>query len=130
MISCVSLSSSFIFPSSVSISVVYSSKSVWIKSKFIYHTITIKLVSIPWDCYTPAIRSIGETERMATRLKVKEIAERKGMSQRQLFFRSQVDLKTIQRMYRYPTATVITTDTLDKLARALHVDASLLVDSD
>jgi|GraSoi2013_100cm_1033763.scaffolds.fasta_scaffold09726_1 DNA-binding Xre family transcriptional regulator len=67
---------------------------------------------------------------MATRLKVKEIAEARGMSQRQLFFRSQVDLKTIQRMYRYPTATVITTDTLDKLARALHVDASLLVESD
>ena len=67
---------------------------------------------------------------MATRLKVKEIAERKGMSQRQLFFRSQVDLKTIQRMYRYPTTTVITTETLDKLARALHVDVSLLVESD
>jgi len=67
---------------------------------------------------------------MATRLKVKEIAEATGMSQRQLFFRSQVDLKTIQRMYRYPTTTIITTETLDKLARALHVDASLLIESD
>ena len=96
----------------------------------IYHTITNELVSIPWDCYTCAICSMGETRSMATRLKVKEIAEARGISQRQLFFRSQVDLKTIQRMYRYPTTTVITTDTLDKLARALNVDVSLLVESD
>jgi len=67
---------------------------------------------------------------MATRLKVKEIAEARGMSQRKLFFRSQVDLKTIQRMFRYPTTTVVTTDTLDKLARALDIDVSLLVESD
>lgn len=67
---------------------------------------------------------------MATRLKVKEIAEALGMSQRKLFFRSQVDLKTIQRVYRYPTTTVVTTETLDKLARALNVDVSLLVESD
>jgi DNA-binding Xre family transcriptional regulator len=73
---------------------------------------------------------MGETSNMATRLKIKEIAEARGISQRQLFFRSQVDLKTIQRMYRYPTTTVVTTDTLDKLARALHVDVSLLVESD
>jgi len=73
---------------------------------------------------------MGETRSMATRLKVKEIAETRGISQRQLFFRSQVDLKTIQRMYRYPTTTVITTDTLDKLAKALNVDVSLLVESD
>jgi DNA-binding Xre family transcriptional regulator len=73
---------------------------------------------------------MGETSNMATRLKIKEIAEARGISQRQLFFRSQVDLKTIQRMYRYPTTTVVTTDTLDKLARALQVDVSLLVESD
>ena len=96
----------------------------------IYHTITNKLVSIPWDCYTCAIRSKGEIGSMATRLKVKEIAEARGMSQRKLFFRSQVDLKTIQRMFRYPTTTVVTTETLDKLARALNVDVSLLVESD
>ena len=67
---------------------------------------------------------------MATRLRVKEVAEAMGMSQRKLFFRSQVDLKTIQKIYRYPITTVITTETLDKLARALHVDVSLLVESD
>jgi DNA-binding Xre family transcriptional regulator len=33
-------------------------------------------------------------------------------------------------MFRYPTTTVVTTDTLDKLARALDVDVSLLVESD
>jgi len=103
---------------------------MWIKTIVIYHTITYELVSIPWDCYTCAIRSKGEIGSMATRLKVKEIAEARGMSQRKLFFRSQVDLKTIQRMFRYPTTTVVTTDTLDKLARALDIDVSLLVESD
>ncbi|HVB72439.1 MAG TPA: helix-turn-helix transcriptional regulator [Ktedonobacteraceae bacterium] len=66
---------------------------------------------------------------MATRLKVREIAQFRGLSQRKLFFRSEVDIKTIQRIYHDPTA-VVTTETLDKLARALNVDVSLLVESD
>jgi transcriptional regulator with XRE-family HTH domain len=67
---------------------------------------------------------------MSVRLKVREVAEAKHISQRQLFFRSQVDLKTIQKIYRDPTGTVITIETLGKLARALDVDVSLLVESD
>lgn len=67
---------------------------------------------------------------MATvRLKVREIAEAKHISQRQLFFRSQVDLKTIQKIYRDPINTIITTETLGKLAWALNVDASELIES-
>ncbi len=67
---------------------------------------------------------------MGIRFKVREIAEGKKISQRQLFFRSQVDLKTIQKIYRYPTSAVITTETLDKLAQALNVDVSLLIESE
>ena len=67
---------------------------------------------------------------MQVRLKVREIAEAKNISQRQLFFRSQVDLKTIQKIYRDPTGTIITIETLGKLAYALGVDASLLIESD
>ena len=66
---------------------------------------------------------------MAVRLKIKEYAQARGLSQRKLFFRSEVDVKTLQRVYRDPYA-VVTTETLDKLARALSVDASLLVESD
>ena len=67
---------------------------------------------------------------MAVRLKVREVAEAKKVSQRQLFFRSRVDLKTIQKIYRDPTGTVITIETLGKLATALNVDVSLLLESD
>jgi transcriptional regulator with XRE-family HTH domain len=62
-------------------------------------------------------------------LRVKEIAIYKGISQRQLFLRSGVDIKTIQRIFHFPDTTVVTTETLDKLARVLGVDISLLVES-
>ena len=62
------------------------------------------------------------------RLKVKEIAVRKGISQRKLSIRSEVDIKTIQKIYRYPTS-IVTTETLDKLAKVLVVDASELIES-
>jgi transcriptional regulator with XRE-family HTH domain len=63
------------------------------------------------------------------RLKVKEVAQQKQMSQRQLFFRSHVDLKIIQRIYREPSKTVVTIETLDRLAMALDVDVSELIES-
>jgi DNA-binding Xre family transcriptional regulator len=70
-----------------------------------------------------------EGEQAVYRLKVKEVAQQKQMSQRQLFFRSHVDLKIIQRIYREPSKTVVTIETLDKLAMALDVDISELVES-
>jgi DNA-binding Xre family transcriptional regulator len=63
------------------------------------------------------------------RLKVKEVAAAKGLSQRQLFFRSGVDLKTIQNIFREPTITNVTIETLDRLAVVLDVDVSDLVES-
>ena len=62
------------------------------------------------------------------RLKVKEIAAAKGISQRKLSIRSEVDIKTIQKIYRYPTS-IVTTETLDKRANVLGVDASDLIES-
>ena len=63
------------------------------------------------------------------RLKIKEIAAAKGISQRKLSIRSEVDIKTIQKIYRYPYS-IITTETLDKLAKVLGVNASELIDSE
>ena len=54
------------------------------------------------------------------RLRVKEIAQAKGISQGKLSRMSDVDDNTIKRIYRNPTANV-NTDTLNKLARALGV---------
>lgn len=62
------------------------------------------------------------------RLKVKEIAQQKGFSQRKLFLRSEVDIQIIRRIYRNPQ-TVITTATLDKLATVLGVNISELIES-
>ncbi|MBE3561703.1 MAG: helix-turn-helix transcriptional regulator [Ktedonobacteraceae bacterium] len=62
------------------------------------------------------------------RLKVKEVAREKGVSQRQLSLRSGVDINTVRRIFRYPT-TIVTTETLDKLAKVLDVDASTLIES-
>lgn len=63
------------------------------------------------------------------RLKVKEVAQAKGISQRQLFIRSGVDIKTIQKIYRNPH-TVITVETLAKLADVLGVDVSELIENE
>jgi DNA-binding Xre family transcriptional regulator len=61
------------------------------------------------------------------RLKVKEIAQQKKMSQRQLYLRSGVDIKTLQKIYRDPH-TIVTTETLGKLAKVLGVDSSELIE--
>jgi DNA-binding Xre family transcriptional regulator len=63
------------------------------------------------------------------RLKVKEVARQRGISQGKLSRLSDVDLTTLQRIYKNPTAANVTVFTLDKLARALGVDASELIES-
>jgi len=63
-----------------------------------------------------------------TRLKVKEIAEAKHISQRRLSLRSGVDLRTVQKIWRDPYK-IVTTETLDKFAKVLGVDASVLIES-
>lgn len=65
---------------------------------------------------------------MAVRLRVKEIAQQKGISQGKLSRTADVDIKTLQRIYRHPT-TIVTTETLDKLSKTLGVDVSELVES-
>ena len=77
-------------------------------------------------CYTAS--TTGRRIQGVIRLKVKEIAQQKGISQGRLSRTADIDIKTIQRIYRFPT-TIITTETLDKIARALGVDASELIES-
>jgi DNA-binding Xre family transcriptional regulator len=62
------------------------------------------------------------------RLRVKEVAEARKVSQRKLSLRSGVDINTVRKIYRYPYS-VVTTETLDKLAKVLQVNASELIDS-
>ena len=63
------------------------------------------------------------------RLRVKEIARAKGLTQGGLSRKADIDVKTLRRIFRNPTE-IVTTETLDKLAIALNVDASLLIESD
>lgn len=62
------------------------------------------------------------------RLKVQEIAKQKGVSMRKLTKRSGLAYNTIRLIYRDPYRG-IDLPTLDKLAQALGVDASELIES-
>jgi len=62
------------------------------------------------------------------RLKVKEVAATKGISQRKLSLRSGVDINTVRKIFRNPYS-IITTETLDRLAKILAVDVSELLES-
>jgi DNA-binding Xre family transcriptional regulator len=61
-------------------------------------------------------------------LKIKEIAEKKGISQRQLSLRSGVDINTVRKIFKNPYC-IVTTETLDKISKILDVDASILIES-
>jgi DNA-binding Xre family transcriptional regulator len=63
------------------------------------------------------------------RLKVKEVAAERGMSMRKLAKNAGIAYNTLRTIYRDPNRP-LSTVTLDKLAGALGVDASLLIESD
>lgn len=63
------------------------------------------------------------------RLKVKEIATEKGISQGKLSRLSDVSLPTIQRIYRNPTTANVSVDVLDRIAKALQVDVRELLET-
>lgn len=62
------------------------------------------------------------------RLKVREVAAAKGMGMRKLAKNAEIAYNTLRTIYRDPYRPV-TTITLDKLAQALGVDASELIES-
>jgi transcriptional regulator with XRE-family HTH domain len=62
------------------------------------------------------------------RLKVKEVAKAKGISQLKLGRLADVDTGTMRRIYQNPY-TSITLPVLDRIATALGVDASELIES-
>ena len=61
------------------------------------------------------------------RLKVKEVAQQKGVSQGKLSRISDVDLNTVRRTFQNPL-TVVQTTTLDRLANALGVHVCELIE--
>jgi DNA-binding Xre family transcriptional regulator len=61
------------------------------------------------------------------RLRVKEIAQAKGLSQGKLSRMSDVDDNTIKRIYKNPTA-IVSTETINKLAKALEVSTMELME--
>jgi DNA-binding Xre family transcriptional regulator len=61
------------------------------------------------------------------RLRVKEVAKEKGFSQGELSRLANIDENTLKRIYRNPKA-IVTTETLNKLAKALGVPATDLIE--
>jgi lambda repressor-like predicted transcriptional regulator len=70
----------------------------------------------------------SESSSAMIHLKVEEVAKAKGVSMRQLAKRSGLVYNTIRLIYRNPYRP-LSTITLDKLAKALEVDASVLIES-
>jgi DNA-binding Xre family transcriptional regulator len=65
---------------------------------------------------------------MRTRLRVKEVAEKQGLSMTKLHQRSEVAYGTIRKIFRDPF-TVVNLDTLTRLAETLKVEINELVES-
>lgn len=63
------------------------------------------------------------------RLKVKEIAWQKGLSQAKLSRMSDVDITTVRKIYQQPTKANVTLETLSRLAKALGVDPRDLIEN-
>jgi len=61
------------------------------------------------------------------RLRVKEIAQERGIGQGKLQRMADMDIKTVRKIYRDPY-TIITTETLAKLAKALGVSSRELIE--
>jgi DNA-binding Xre family transcriptional regulator len=61
------------------------------------------------------------------RLKVQEVAEQRGMSMRKLARSAGIAYNTLRTIYRNPTRKV-TTETLQKIAKALGVPTSELLE--
>jgi transcriptional regulator with XRE-family HTH domain len=72
---------------------------------------------------------ITEREKNMFRLKVNEVAKQKGVSKRQLFVRSGVDITTIRKILKDPH-TVVTVETLTRLAKVLGVDVGALIENE
>ncbi len=66
-------------------------------------------------------------EIMRVRLRVKEVATTKGISMTKLHIKSEVAYNTIRRIFRDPYVE-ITTTTLGRLAEALEVPTSELIE--
>ena len=62
------------------------------------------------------------------RLKVKEVARSKGLSQSKLSRWADIDLSTVRRIFQKPEETNITLETLNRLANALGVNPCELIE--
>lgn len=60
------------------------------------------------------------------RLRVREFAEAKGLKMAQLSRRADISFNTVKAIFRDPYR-VVTTETLEKLAKALEVDIRELI---
>jgi|SRR5579859_3708326 len=83
-----------------------------------YGSFGITLLQAEWWVYSAIMR---------VRLRVKEVAEAKGVSMTRLHTKSEVAYNTIRRIFRDPYSEVTTT-TLARLAQALGVSTAELIE--
>lgn len=63
------------------------------------------------------------------RLRIKEVAQAKGIGLNKLARMADLNTKSVSRIFHDPYH-YISTETLDKIAQALNIDASMLLESD
>jgi transcriptional regulator with XRE-family HTH domain len=71
---------------------------------------------------------IKEERRAMIYLKIRELCEQRGLSQRQFSLRSGIDENTTRKIFQNPYAN-INMVTLNRIANFLQVDASALIES-
>ena len=113
-----------ILESNIDEDVRYIREEHWIRH---YRQLGMPLVNIA-PMHDPEERQPLPSSSNKIRLKVREIAEARQISQRQIILRSGLDIKLVQKIFRDPYAN-ITLETLGKLAKVLRVDASELIES-
>ena len=80
---------------------------------------------------TPDSYTLQKTGENMIRLRVREIAQRKGISQTRLGQLALIDVDRMRRIWRDGNMNTanLTLQVLDRLAKALQVDASELIES-
>lgn len=71
----------------------------------------------------------GERALVAVRFKIREVAHKQGFSMYRLQKESNIDWRTLRRLYRTPDQIVVSSETLDRIATVLGVDISELLES-
>jgi DNA-binding Xre family transcriptional regulator len=112
---------------------IYDRERYWIQHYLNLEMPLTNITDIQPQKVEKPIKIEGSTEEpikvpTVIRLRVKEIADQKGISQAKVSRMSDVNITTVRRIYQHPTEANVTLETLIRLAKALDVSVRDLID--